>query len=332
MIVLLFFTLNTYMPRLTIFFLLLFFLACKNNKPVQDDTEVTYEQFANSFKNATLPFQLSDTFLLKNKDTSVIGSGIFSSLLPDSTINNLFGKGVRVKYIPLWKIETNEGGHYFIIKTESNRKKLAYLFLFDKESQMIANFPFLLPDSNMATVQVSSIDKAYSISKTVFRKQPNEITAEGKDVFAYDETSKKFVLVMTDPLEEKNPELVNPIDTLSKSHKLTGDYSKDKRNIVSVRDGRKPNLLTVFVHIEKGDCSGELKGDAAITSPTIAVYLQPGEPCVLQLNFTGSSVSLTELEGCGSRRGLGCLFEGSFTRKKPIATTPAKPKKKVSGK
>ncbi len=121
--------------------------------------------------------------------------------------------------------------------------------------------------------------------------------------------------------------LVNPIDTLTRTHKLAGDYSRDKKNIVSIRDGRKPDLLTVFVHIENGaECVGEVKGDATITSPTTAVYQQPGDPCILQLNFSGSTVKLQELEGCGSRRGQNCAFDGAFTRKKQPTTKPVKKK------
>jgi hypothetical protein len=133
-------------------------------------------------------------------------------------------------------------------------------------------------------------------------------------------------------LDERNLALVNPIDTLSKTHKLAGDYVKDKRNIVSVRDGRRPNLLTVFVHIEKGNCTGEIKGDAIISSPTEAIYRQTGDPCILKLNFTGSTVKLTEVEGCGSRRGQDCAFEGSFTRKKQSATKKTNSKKKTAKK
>lgn len=320
------------MFRFTIYLLAFVFFACNSKQPATQDTEFTYDQFANSFKNASLPFQLTDTFLIKNKDTASIRGGIFTSLLPDSVRNKLFGKGDRVNYIPLWKIDIPGGEHYYLIKTESKNKRAVFLFVFDKENELTESFPFLVPDTDVATMQVSSIDKAYSISKTVFRKQLNEV-AEGKDVYAYDAATKKIVLVMTDPLDEKNAEMVNPIDTLSKLHKLAGDYIRDKKNIVSVRDGRKTNLLTVFVHIEKGgDCVGEVKGDAAITSPTTAIYQQAGDPCVLQLNFSGNKVTLTELEGCGSRRGLDCIFEGSFTRKKPLGKQPVKAKKKTSGK
>src|SRR5687768_17088300 len=115
------------MPRLTIFLLALLFLACKNKKASGDETGYTYEKFANSFKDASLPFQLSDSFLLTNKDTAAIRDPGFSSLIPDSLTNKVFGKGARLKYIPLWKIETADGDRYYIIKTVTNNKKAAFL-------------------------------------------------------------------------------------------------------------------------------------------------------------------------------------------------------------
>ena len=319
------------MARLSIFLFTLIFLACSNKKSTGETEAVNYEQFDESFRSASLPFQLSDTFLIRNKDTAAVRGAAFSSLIPDSITSKIFGKGARVKIIPLYKIATADGGHYYIVKTQTPRKKAAFLLIFNKEQEFNASFPFLVPDADDATLQVSSIDKAYSISRSVFLKRPNDVTAEGKDVYVYDKATSNFVLVMTDLLDEKSLELVNPIDTLSKKHKLAGDYSRDKKNIVSIRDGRKPNLLTLFVHIEKGsDCIGEIKGDASIVSPGMAVYQQPGDPCVLQLHFSGSTVRLSEVEGCGSRRGLGCSFDGSFTRKKQAAAKTTKGKSKIS--
>jgi hypothetical protein len=320
------------MVRLSVFLLALVVFACNSSNSPEEKTGYTYEQFASSFKNASLPFHLSDTFLLKNKDTAAIRDTLFSSSLQDSAINRIFGKSNKIKYIPLWKIEAREGVNYFITKVENKNRKAAFLFVFDKENKLTAGFPFLVPDNNPLTTEVSSIDKAFSISRSVFLKQPNGVTAEGKNVYAYDKNLKSFVLVMTDPLDEKNLELVNPIDTLSKLHKLAGDYTSDKRNIVSVRDGRKPNLLTVFIHIEKGSCTGELKADATITSPTTAICQQAGDPCILRLNFTASKLQLTELEGCGSKRGQGCSFNGIFSRKKQGTAKMLKEKSKNSKK
>lgn len=319
------------MVRIVILCLGLFCLACNADKKAEEETSDTYEKFAASFKNASLPFQLSDTFLLKNKDTASLRGANYSSFLEDSVISKLFAKGAKVKYIPLWKVDLPEGGKYFIVKTEGARKKAAFVLVFDKNNQFNTSFPFLVPDADATTNQVSVIDKSYSITKNISRKRPNDVMAEGKDVFAYDKEHGSFVLVMTDPLDERNLELINPIDTLSKTHKLAGDYSKDKKNIVSVRDGRRANFLTIFIHIDNGaDCSGEIKGDATITSPTTAIFQQPGDPCILQLNFSGSTVKLSEVEGCGSRRGLDCSFNGSFTRKKQSIPKTKKPAKKTA--
>lgn len=294
--------------------------ACKSKKTEQQKAEPDFEygQFSQMFRIASLPYQLTDTSLLYNKDTAIIRGTAFSDLIPDSIQTKVFGKGVRVKYVPLAKIENPKKETYFIVKGEGKGHKAALLLSFDKAHQFGATLPFLLPDDDATTTQVSTIDKAFSVSRSVLRKQPNDVIAEGKDVYVYSNDTRQFTLIMTDLLDDKNVELINPIDTLPKLQKQAGDYIKDKKNIVSIRDGRKPNLLTVFVHIEKGnnDCSGELKGDAEIISPTTAVYRQAGDPCVLQFSFGASSVTLKEIEGCGSHRGLECAFNGTFPRKK----------------
>jgi hypothetical protein len=51
-------------------------------------------------------------------------------------------------------------------------------------------------------------------------------------------------------------------------------------------------------------------------APNRAEYREPGEPCALQFTFTSSSVTVKELEPCGSRRGLRCSFDGTYPRKK----------------
>ena len=87
-----------------------------------------------------------------------------------------------------------------------------------------------------------------------------------------------------------------------------------KMNLVSVRDGRKNDRITFFIHFEKenGECTGELKGEAIMKSVrNTAEYREAGDPCVLKFIFGSSSVYVYRREGCGSRRGLNCSFDGS---------------------
>ena len=67
-----------------------------------------------------------------------------------------------------------------------------------------------------------------------------------------------------------------------------------------------------------------------LRSANTAEYREDGDPCILKFIFSSTAVTLKELEGCGSRRGLNCSFDGSFARKKYVK--PVKTKKPVTNK
>ncbi len=79
------------------------------------------------------------------------------------------------------------------------------------------------------------------------------------------------------------------------------------------------------------ECTGELKGEATLKTPTTAEYREEGDPCVLKFIFSATAVTLKEVEGCGSRRGMNCVFDASFARKKyvkPVVSSKPAVKKK----
>ena len=314
---------------------LVFTVSCsdsKNKKTGAEEDTFNYETFSKHYATASLPYQLSDTGLLKNKDTARIASTQLAPFIADSIKKKLFGKTTGIRYIPLNKIESKKAESYFITKAVSGGKTVALLTVFGKGHDSAASFPFLVPDADATTSQVSSIDNAYSISRNVSRKDKQGVPTEGKDVYAYNAAVNGFTLIMTDALDEKAQDVINPIDTLSKHHRFAGDYIKDKRNLVSIRDSRNANELVMFVHFEKddGECTGELKGTLFFTSTTTAVYRQGGDPCVLEAHFTPTSVTLHEAEGCGSHRGLKCAFDDTYKRK--VAPKPKEAKKKSAKK
>lgn len=274
--------------------------------------------FHNRFAAASLPYQLADTALLNNRDTATLQATDVTSLLPDSTREKIFGKATNIKYTPLARIDAAGKPSFYIIKGTAGGKKAAMLIAVDKGGTSGAAIPFLVPDNDPSTSQISSIDQSAVITRAITQRSNSTVTGEGKDVLAYDPNEKKFSLIMTDLLNDNPAVLVNPIDTFQKTHRLAGDYYLNKKNLVAVRDGRYPNQILVYIHTENrdADCIGELKGEFIITSTTTAVYRQGGDPCVLTLTFSGNSVSLNEESGCGNYRGLDCPFSGSFTRKK----------------
>ncbi|RYZ26947.1 MAG: hypothetical protein EOO10_14145 [Chitinophagaceae bacterium] len=308
-------------------------IACKNNdrKAEAKKEETEAGGITAMFKEAALPYQLADTSLQKNTDTTSLPAASIAPLISDSIKNNYFGIGAKIKFTPLTKFNT-KAETYYVVKASTASKKGALVMVYDKDNKFAASYPFLLPDADPSTSQASIIDKNLTITKTISQRNGPDVTGEGKEVVAYDATQKAFSLIMLDVLNEELTEIISPIDTFAKTHKLAGDYRINKKNIVSIRDGRYPNQLLVYIHTEdkSGECKGELRGEFIMTSSTTAVYRQGGDPCVLNLTFSGNSVSLNEEKGCGNYRGLDCPLSGTFTRKKPQSAkqTSDKPKRK----
>lgn len=285
-------------------------------------------RYAAMFREVQPPYNLSDTALLNNKDTAQIRSEAFKNGIPDSIAQQLFGKNEGVRYTPLARFKGKKKETYYLVRGSRNNRRAALMLVADAANNFTTVLPFLVPDADETTRQNSSVDPNFSISRTTVRRLPGDAFQEGKDVFTYNAEAQTFDLVMTDPLDDDDLELINPIDTLGKTYKYAGDYGKNKKNLVSVRDGRKKGLITVFIHVEKeeGTCTGEIKGDAELVDANTAIYRPVGDPCVLTLKFAKSSVTVEEQEGCGSKRGLECSFNGTFNKKKVSKPKVGKPK------
>jgi len=324
---------SLFMKWLAVAFGLMVLFGCGNSKKNEKKTDEAetgfdYETFSKHYAAASAPYQLSDTGLLQNKDTARLAASQLAPFVSDSIKKKLFGKTTGIRYIPLQKMEAKKGESYFITKAVSGDKTAALLTVFTKKHDTAASLLFLLPDDNANTTQVSAIDNSYSISRNVTQKEKNGVIIDGKEVYAYNPDGNNFTLIMTDVLDDQNQELINPIDTLPRHHRFSGDYVKDKKNIVSVRDGRNANELRVFVHIEKedGTCTGELKGALFLTSSTTAVYRQGSDPCVMEFRFSDHAVMVKEDEGCGAHRGMTCTFNDTFPRKEAVKQKAAKKK------
>ena len=304
--------------------------ACGNNKGAgkKDAEKESSDSFAALFRTVALPYSLSDTALLRSPSVAAIS---VEAALPDSVVHAT-GKAQTPKFYPLAKASQKGKETYYVMRRVANSKSSAVLLVFDNKNEFVASYPFLQPDNDPATTQVSSLDKNFTVTKSVTLRHGADVVGEGKEVVAYDATAKAFSLILSDALNDKPAELVNPIDTFPKKNALAGDYYLNKRNLVSVRDGRTPSQLLVFIHTENeaGDCNGVLKGEAILTSSTTAAYRQAGDPCVLNLVFKNNTVSMSEEKGCGNYRGLDCPLAGTFTRKKiqPAKTASAKARRK----
>jgi hypothetical protein len=91
----------------------------------------------------------------------------------------------------------------------------------------------------------------------------------------------------------------------------------DKKNFISVRDGKKTQSYLFFIHFEKnnGACVGELKGEMKMTNDKEAVFTENGDPCIINFKFSNTNITIKEQGNCGNHRGITCPFDFSFRKK-----------------
>jgi hypothetical protein len=302
------------------------FIGCKGEKKKPSfagDEPVEVNDFIEIFQPVNLPISIDGTRMgRKEKDSMLISRKVFNQFVPDSVLAEVFPKNTTIKIYPLARVDASKDEKYLFAKAVGAKTNLAaaYIIVFDSKDEFANALVAWRSDQDRSkTMDVNTVmDKKFTITKTQVRKNADGTLSEGRDIYAYSPGTKSFSLIMTDAIGDKVTELINPIDTFSRKHKFSGDYIIGKSTLVSLRDGRKNDRLSFFIHFEKddGECTGELKGEAMIRTANTAEYRQPGDLCALQFRFTTSSVTIKELEGCGSHRGLRCSFDGVYPRKK----------------
>lgn len=304
--------------------LLLILVACKN-EPVERQIPPEHAAFFSAYSPLTLPFQVTDTTINSVPDSGIISLKAFTNLVSDSIFNVPFGKNRNLKLLPIGKIERNARENYFVTKASSNNQSAIYLTVFDS-NKVMANMPLLVADNDKIT-NSASIDKKLSIVV-------NKDWYEGNDqyydrtIYAYNNAGL-FSVVLTETNQQRTIDgaVINPLDTFPSTFAYSGDYPKNKNNLISIRDGRQPNQYLFFIHFENSGeepCIGEIKGEMTMTSEKTGEYRGSSDLCVLQFNFSGSQVTIKENGSCGNYRGIRCFFNHTFNKKRTPKTSAKK--------
>jgi hypothetical protein len=257
-------------------------------------------------------------------DSMPVSAKLIAQFIPDSVFAGEFPKGSKPRFHAIGKVQASSRETYLFLKASGGGRNTVYLLCFDEKPAFRAAMALLPVSPIQNGFAEGGMDRRYSIIQNRFRRAGEGQLNYRKNVFVYN-SAGVFTLILTESNEPVGNRVVyNPIDTLPRKNKLSADFARDRNNIVSVRDSRHPNRVSFFVHFEQnnGDCTGELKGEADLVKPNLALYQDVGDHCELELAFTTNSVTLREVQGCGNHRGIKCFFEGSFPRKKE----PSKPK------
>lgn len=290
------------------------------------NTPLKPKDFLALFAEIKLPIVISDTNLIQLSDTVSIGYKAFTQFYPDSSLHPLVGKPKKgTSFRALGKItKTNEVYLLFISLTPSKEAHL-YVLVTTPKNEYLDSKEFLynkLEDGYHHYVHINR-EPTFLVVREKTGKDLESIYTKTGWVYP---TEGKFMVIVNDSNEDtKAAAILNPIDTFPAIHPLSWDYGSDKKNFISVRDGSSPGKLIFFLHVEKNDgtCIGELKGTMQLTGNRKGVFRQSGDPCVVNFNFTDNGIECKETGSCGNYRGIKCLLDEQFPkRKKPSRKIP----------
>lgn len=307
------------MPKKIFYIFLITLFACGEKKlDLSGATQLKPKDFLSVFPVITGNFVAADSNFTKLADTIQIGIKAINQFIPDSITSKYVGKEKNPVFYPIGKI-IKEKESYLLVNVVLKHKIEMIVLVIDTKSNKYLDSKFLLDNS-------SQDDYVHSIN---INKEPTFLLSQeknGKDNLIQFSRSGwvytagvGFMVVINDSNESPSKtNIINPIDTLPHKNKYSADYAQDKRNFISIRDGKNNSTYTFFLHFEKneGSCIGELKGEFKMKDATHGVYTFNGDPCAINFEFEDSQIRFKETGACGNHRGIKCFFDDEYTRQK----------------
>ena len=302
-------------------------MACSEKKTdFSGNTPLKINDFNKVFKTVELPISISDSNLSKLRDTIEIGAKALGQFVPDSVVENIIpAKDQKAILYPLLKIE-KEAEYYLMLNVHRPTKDEIAVVVFSKKNVYL--------DYKIITSFLVEHKGSRHYGKSVsINKEPTFLVEENKmdeeNILVYEKngwafTENHFRLIYFD--SNKKPEsktIINPLDTLATNYVYSGDYARDAKNFISLRDFTGvANKYQFFMHFEKkeGTCVGELKGLLNFNKNQ-ATYTEKGDPCIIHFTISGQIIKIKEDGNCGNHRNMTCYFNDSYDKKR-------KPKKK----
>jgi hypothetical protein len=303
--------------------ILLALIGCAETKTdLSGNTPLKINDFNAAFKNIELPIRINDTNLVAFTDTIKIGRKALEQFLPDSVVDAIAPKLLKnASIFTVGKIE-KETEYYLLLNNKDAKKQTVSVIAFSKKNvflgyQVLTQFDLTQKGSQFYG-KTLLINKEPTFLIEENKLDPEQGLTNEKKGWAY--TDQGFRLIYLDAnIKPEQKAILNPIDTLPTLNTYSGDYARDKKNFISLRDFGNTNKYQFFLHFEKkeGSCVGELKGLLNFNKNQ-ATYSEKGDPCTIQFTITGNVIKIKEDGNCGNHRNMTCYFNDSYDKKRKI--------------
>lgn len=309
------------MRKASILFSIVLLIACGEKKTdLTGNTPLKINDFNKAFKLASLPLTISDTNLLKFVDTVQIGRKALVQFIPDSIVEQIISSTDKKAILhPILKIEKEEE-YYLLLHVQHISQQDIAVVVFSKKNKylgfkVVAEFSEAHKNSRLYGKSLT-INKEPTFLVTENKMGEDNAASYEKKGWAYSDSIFKLIFFDSNK-KPNNTVIINPIDTLPTLNTFSGDYARDSKNFISLRDLSAPNKYQFFLHFEKqnGDCVGELKGLLNFTKNQ-ATYNEKGDPCIIHFSIAGNVIRIKEEGNCGNHRNMTCYFNDSYDKKR----------------
>ncbi len=306
-------------------FLILALVSCHDKKSNHKKDLYKAETFFDTFRPLRFPYTVVDTAIASRTDTATIPPASLKTHLPDSVSNKILADNAVAH--PVGRIDILEY-RYIIVALQRGSKTSWYVLTFNSQNKFLTYMPLLNNQYDDGYRHSLGINQEPTFTLGKSKKDAKDNLLYTNEGFAYNTATHRFSLVINNTNENLpgSDKVFVPIDTLPSTFAYSGDYQKDKQNILVLRDGSRPNEYVFFYHFDKTDddpdAKGEIKGKLRMVSANSGIYQQGGDPCVIDFNFKGKNVHVKEEGNCANYRGSNVLFDDSFSK---VSRQKAKP-------
>ncbi|WP_298297441.1 hypothetical protein [Hydrotalea sp.] len=298
--------------------ILLLAVGCQTHTSDLSGTKpIRTSDFFAAFPPINLPITIADTNINSFSDTTIIGLKAMTQFIPDSVLKH-FHLNKNVIIHPVGSIQKLKE-KYLLSNFSYKNNTILGVFVFNDKNEFLAAKNLLQSKQNDGYVHSIYLNKepTFLISREKYSSEKKLLYTRIGWVYTSGST---FMVAMNDGNEDalKNNTIINPIDTLPKKNKHSGNYVKNSKNFIAIRDSKSTKLYHFFIHFENQDnCTGELKGTMKMVSEDKAVYREIGEPCSIEFTFKNNEIIFKENGKCGNKRGIQCYFDDTYPKQKP---------------
>jgi|GEM_PF-1706828 len=298
-------------------FLLFTLASCHSKKSNPKKDLYKAETFFDAFHTLRFPYTVADTAITSRADTTDIPLDVLKKYLPDTVTSKILTE--KTVAHPVGRAD-NATNRFIILSLQKGSNTTWYLLAFSNQNKLLTYMPLLDNESQDGYRHTLSINQEPTFTLGKSKKDDNDNQLYTNAGYGYSTAAKQFVLVINDTNENlpDADKIFVPIDTLPHTFAYSGNYQKNKHNLLVLRDGTRPNEYLFFFHFDKTDtdpaAKGEIKGKLRMVSEKSAIYQQGGDPCVIDFSFDKEKIHVKEEGNCANYRGSNVQFDDSFSK------------------